>query len=162
MANTGLEVPGESKFNPQESEMNYQAVVNSILDSYPLGGQVGRAWDVDRVTRWISALPPNAPETAKSSGKNAARAATIEAIVGFVFHQYGATSAHRLFHTRILPHLKSLLEPSLQPHVDVVCNRLGGPNGPLTEVVEASSLHASPAESVDAAEPPNKRASAAV
>ncbi|KAG9051322.1 hypothetical protein FS837_009589 [Tulasnella sp. UAMH 9824] len=162
MASTELGAPGESRFNPQESEMNYQTIVNSILDSYPLGGQVGRAWNVDRVTRWISALPPNAPETAKSSGKNAARAATVEAIVGFVFHQYGATTAHRLFHTRILPHLKPLLEPSLQPHVDVVCNRLGGLDGPLAEVVEASSLQGSSAGSVHHAEPPKKRASAAM
>lgn len=56
MASTELGAPGEGRFNPQESEMNYQTVVNSILDSYPLGGQVGRAWNVDRVTRWISAL----------------------------------------------------------------------------------------------------------
>ncbi|KAG8995968.1 hypothetical protein FRB90_012863 [Tulasnella sp. 427] len=154
----------ESIFNSQESEMSYQAVVDSVLDSYPLGGQVGRPWNVDRITRWISALPQNAPETAKSSGKNAARAATIEAIVGFVFHQYGATTAHRLFHTQVLPHLKPLLEPSLQSHVDTVCARLGGPNGSLLEVVEISSMQIpqNSAGSVFDAEPPKKRASAAV
>ncbi|KAG8979906.1 hypothetical protein FRC05_007349 [Tulasnella sp. 425] len=162
MASTESGASGESRFNPQESEMSYQAVVDSVLDSYPLGGQVGRAWDVDRVTRWISALPQNAPETAKSSGKNAARAATIEAIVGFVFHQYGATTAHRLFHTRILPHLKPLLESSLQPYADKICNDLGGLDGPLLEVVEASSMHTSPGGSVLDAEPLRKRASAAI
>lgn len=79
------------------------------------------------------------------------------------FHEIqGATTAHRLFHTRILPHLKPLLEPSLQPYADKICSDLGGRDGPLLEVVEASSLHASPGGSVLDAEPPRKRASAAM
>lgn len=94
-----------SKFNHPQSEVNYQAIVDFVLSDYQLGHNVGKAWKVDRVMRWISAVvsvqvgkhslvlklfmqPDTATEKVKSTGRNAVRAETVEAIIGGVLHQY--------------------------------------------------------------------------
>ncbi|KAG8906755.1 hypothetical protein FRB99_006246 [Tulasnella sp. 403] len=127
-------------------EVDYEAIVDFVLDSYQLGGHVGKAWRVDNIMRWIPAVPENADEKAKKTGVNAVRATTVEAIVGGVYHEFGATAAHRLFHTRILPYLKPLLDPSVQPYVDEFCDVLGGRRAailPAASSYDTTGQHAS-------------------
>lgn len=41
--------------------------------------------------------------------------------------------AHRVFHTRVLPHLKPALPSSLHQHVDEVCEEMGGLNAQVSD-----------------------------
>ena len=44
-----------SQFNTAASEVDYKGIVDFILDSKQLGSNVGAAWNVDKVMRWVSA-----------------------------------------------------------------------------------------------------------
>ena len=93
---------------------------------------------------------------ARSIGMYKVHGTTVEAVVGGVFHQFvrvspssslyhpllmrgslqGGAVSHRLFHTRLLPHLcieGSLegLHPKYHEHALEVCERMGGRKGPL-------------------------------
>ncbi|KZT28135.1 hypothetical protein NEOLEDRAFT_1087798 [Neolentinus lepideus HHB14362 ss-1] len=78
---------------------------------------------------------------------------SVEAITGGIYHQFGGTVAHRIFHTRILPHLllpgsAEGLRDSLHPHAMKICEQLGGlPN--RTQAKPALSALDSTPESVE-------------
>ncbi|KAG8998086.1 hypothetical protein FRB94_007213 [Tulasnella sp. JGI-2019a] len=161
-ARARAQASSSSTETPEEAD--YQAIVESVLDTGPLGKHVGGAWKVEEITRWISNVTVEADKGLHWAGRHAARAATVEAIMGGVLHQYGATVAHRVFHTRILPHLSSLLHPSVRGRIDEVCNTLGGPDGALLDSATPASKSTSPVPPtsypVEDEEPPLRRASA--
>jgi len=86
-----------------------------------------------------------------SSGLYRVRGTTVEAIVGGIFHQFvsmsmsvnrlmlthqkGGLAAHRLFHTRLLPHLSAAsalpISDSLRQAVADAATAYGGANAPL-------------------------------
>ena len=96
-------------------------------------------------------------EASRSIGMYKVHGTTVEAVVGGVFHQFvslpsskysrqfthgsisraqGGAVAHRLFHTRLLPHLciqGSLegLHAAYHQHALEVCEKMGGLTGPL-------------------------------
>ncbi|KAG8868755.1 hypothetical protein FRB98_003232 [Tulasnella sp. 332] len=78
--------PSTSAEAPEEAD--YQAIVETALDTGPLGKYVGGAWKVEDVTRWTSNVAVEADKGLHWAGRHAVRAATVEAIMGGVFHQY--------------------------------------------------------------------------
>lgn len=92
-----------SRFNAAEQELDYRAIVDSVLSRHQIGSSVGVAWQVDQVMRWVSAAvcryicitmqlphPMRQPAAAGSKGQNlgrtTVRAETVQAIMGAVFH----------------------------------------------------------------------------
>jgi len=70
----------------------------------------------------------------RSSGLYKVRGATVEGIMGGIFHQFGGSIAHRVFHTRVLPHLAHLgLSGTLRSRMGEVCERFGGREGILVD-----------------------------
>ncbi len=95
-------------------------------------------------------------DNARSVGMYKVHGSTVEAVVGGVFHQFvrttfsgrltsahlpmsilqGGAVAHRLFHTRLLPHLciegsREGLHARYHEHALEICERMGGRKGPL-------------------------------
>ncbi|KAI6104177.1 hypothetical protein F5141DRAFT_1237370 [Pisolithus sp. B1] len=78
-----------------------------------------------KVLRWVPTIPRNTIEAARehlpdaeltdalsvnpgvvrSVGLYKVMGETVQAVIGGVYHQFGGSVAHRLFHTRILPHI---------------------------------------------------------
>jgi hypothetical protein len=88
------------------------------------------------VMRWV---PPRAGDLSldgRLAGVHKVAGTTVEAVVGGVLHQFGGSVAHRLFHTRVLPHLLLPGSPFGLPdvlHADALsaAKRFGGLEGPL-------------------------------
>ncbi|KZT41625.1 hypothetical protein SISSUDRAFT_981534 [Sistotremastrum suecicum HHB10207 ss-3] len=107
-------------------ETDFHQLTEKLLDTYVLGEHVGSAWNLQYVMRWTPALsdkrlstdragPGNRNRgraveigegiTLRSSGLYKIRGATVEAVMGGIYHQFGGSTAHRIFHTHVLPHL---------------------------------------------------------
>ncbi|KAI6045364.1 hypothetical protein EDC04DRAFT_2926019 [Pisolithus marmoratus] len=91
-----------------------------VLESYYLLFSVHST-----LLRWVPTIPRNTIEAAqehlpdaeltdalsanpgivRSVGLYKVMGETVQAVVGGVYHQFGGSVAHRLFHTRILPHI---------------------------------------------------------
>ncbi|KAF8579672.1 hypothetical protein K439DRAFT_1637773 [Ramaria rubella] len=116
---------------------SYDDISDKLLNTYILGEHVGAAWQLERIMRWtpaiaeVDALQAQSPDTVlRSSGLYKVRGATVEGVVGGIFHQFGGTVAHRVFHTRILPHIYQFgLPPSLHVKMKEACERMGGERG---------------------------------
>ncbi|KAK0467337.1 ribonuclease-III-like-domain-containing protein [Desarmillaria tabescens] len=114
-----------------------EVIVARTLNTYLLGEHVGREWGVGSIMRWVPAVPKFGSVEGPSSslGLWKVQGDTVSAVVGGVFRQFGASTAHRVFHTRLLPHL--LIDEQvglpMRFHGDAkaACNRMGGMQGPL-------------------------------
>jgi len=117
----------------------YEDISEKLLNTYVLGEHVGAAWELERVMRWTPAmaemdtLKAERPDTIlRSSGLYKVRGATVEGVMGGIFHQFGGSVAHRVFHTRVLPHIYQFgLPTSLHEKMREACDRLGGENAIL-------------------------------
>lgn len=107
------------------ADYNYDALAERALNSYVLGEHVAPQWSLGKVLRWVPTIPRNAMEAAqehlpdaeltralsanpgivRSVGLYKVMGEAVQAVVGGVYHQFGGSVAHRLFHTRILPHI---------------------------------------------------------
>ncbi|KAF8485672.1 hypothetical protein JB92DRAFT_3025210 [Gautieria morchelliformis] len=120
---------------------SYDDISEKLLNTYTLGEHVGAAWELERIMRWTPAVPEfdalkaQSPDTVlRSSGLYKVRGATVEGVVGGIFHQFGGLVAHRVFHTRVLPHVYQFgLPVFLHSKVREACERLGGEDGSLVQ-----------------------------
>jgi hypothetical protein len=76
------------------------------------------------------------PGIAKSVGLYKVMGEAVQAVVGGVYHQFGGSVAHQLFHTRILPHLflpgrSSGVPEEFHTTALQICERMGGPERDL-------------------------------
>ncbi|KAI0704188.1 ribonuclease-III-like-domain-containing protein [Cerioporus squamosus] len=133
---------------------DYERIIEYALNTYALGEHVAPKWELGKVLKWkpmnvgnmskplgpdveVPSLLANVRgDNARSVGMYKVHGSTVEAVVGGVFHQFGGAVAHRLFHTRLLPHLciegsREGLHARYHEHALEVCERMGGRNGPL-------------------------------
>lgn len=136
-------------------DQDFEKICDRALHTRMLGERVGGAWKLEKAMRWAPNTPGHeqagsSPEALLGdSGLFKIRGATVEAVVGGVFHQFvslpsmpevnsniyhilqGGVAAHRLFHTRVLPHVASTLPLEYRNPAKNVSERLGGPSSPL-------------------------------
>ncbi|KAI1792730.1 hypothetical protein LXA43DRAFT_886881 [Ganoderma leucocontextum] len=135
-------------------EHDYEKFILHALNTYTLGEHIAPQWDLGKVIKWkpmnVGSLSrPLGPDedvpspfadvkadNARSIGMYKVHGTTVEAVVGGVFHQFGGAVAHRLFHTRLLPHLcvqgsMQGLHAGYHEHALEVCEKMGGRTGPL-------------------------------
>ncbi|KAF7326366.1 Nuclear export factor [Mycena venus] len=120
-----------------------QEIVSRVLNTYFLGEHIGSKWGLGRVMRWTPTIAASmlldearADKTKllKDVGLYKVQGDAANAVMGAIFQQFGASVAHRVFHTRVLPRL--LLPHGGLPtcfHQDAhdACARLGGAHGSL-------------------------------
>ncbi|KIM34007.1 hypothetical protein M408DRAFT_325550 [Serendipita vermifera MAFF 305830] len=124
--------------------MDYDELAAKILDTPVLGEYVGSAWNLEQVMRWVPSHTNDPSRTMWSSGLYRVRGTAVEAIVGGVFHQFGGLVAHRLFHTRLLPHLAAAsilpISDSLRQAVTDASKAYGGLEAPLIRSPEKEAV----------------------
>jgi len=64
-----------------------------------------RGGEKDGIDPELAMLLRTHPQVVRSVGLYKVMGEAVQAVVGGVYHQFGASVTHRLFHTRILPHL---------------------------------------------------------
>ncbi|KAG8720393.1 hypothetical protein FRC09_009655 [Ceratobasidium sp. 395] len=120
-------------------EDDFDEIADKAIDTRALGSMVGNVWELERVMRWA---PSRVGESRLSDpGLYKIRGTTVEAVIGGVFFQFGGVAAHRLFHTRLLPHVASLLPTDYRKPAQTACNRLGGPSALVLLAQPATSQH---------------------
>lgn len=74
---------------------SYDDISEKLLNTYMLGEHVGAAWELERIMRWTPAvaeldvLEAKSPDMVlRSSGLYKVRGATVEGVVGGIFHQF--------------------------------------------------------------------------
>ncbi|CEH18830.1 Ribonuclease III domain [Ceraceosorus bombacis] len=82
-----------------------------LLHTAALGERVGAALRLQEVMRWTAARDGSELE----SGLWTIRGVAVEALVGAIYHQHGASIARDFFHAHVLPHLA--ISPSARPAV---------------------------------------------
>lgn len=77
------------------STPSYDDISDRLLNTYILGEHVGAAWELERIMRWtpavadVDTLQNERPDTVlRSSGLYKVRGATVEGLVGGMFHQF--------------------------------------------------------------------------
>ncbi|KAH9036139.1 ribonuclease-III-like-domain-containing protein, partial [Lactarius pseudohatsudake] len=121
---------------PAAAGHDHARIVAHVLNTHTLGQHVAPRWKLQEVMRWV---PPRAGDIVldgRVAGVHKVAGTTVEAVVGGVLHQFGGSVAHRLFHTRVLPHILLPGSPLGLPdvlHADALSavERYGGPEGPL-------------------------------
>ncbi|KAG1832034.1 hypothetical protein EV424DRAFT_1525462 [Suillus variegatus] len=166
-----------------QNQHDYEYLSSRALNTYLLGEHVAPRWSLGRVLRWTptvsqdvllahknvkkssakqpadveleNALTRN-PGIVRSVGLYKVMGEAVQSVMGGVYHQFGGSVAHRLFHTRILPHI---LLPDKAEGVPVefhhqaltICERMGGVDGNLL-VQELASNRALPELELEAVE----------
>jgi len=70
------------------SGADYANITSNALNTYTLGEHVGREWGIGRVLRWKSMADPRMGVGSGQIGLHKVLGATVEAIVGGVYHQF--------------------------------------------------------------------------
>ncbi|KAL4068523.1 hypothetical protein V8B97DRAFT_1873065 [Scleroderma yunnanense] len=127
---------------------DYDALVSRALNTSVLGEHVAPQWSLGRVLRWAppisrdtiqghhpdsdltDALAAN-PGIVRSVGLYKVMGEAVQAVVGGVYHQFGGVAAHRLFHTRILPHIllpneRGGIPMEFHARAMSICEQMGG------------------------------------
>ncbi|KDN45812.1 hypothetical protein RSAG8_04645, partial [Rhizoctonia solani AG-8 WAC10335] len=137
-------------------EQDFDNLSEVVLHTRALGEHVGAAWQLERVMRWVPNTDHHTDvsgirvDEGGSSGLYGILGTTVEAIVGGVFYQFGGVAAHRLFHTRVLPHLAFLLPIEYRKPAQAACKQLGGPTAPILLPSQQSLLQPKNADAVSA------------
>jgi len=131
-----------------------EAIVSRTLNTYVLGEHLGSRWGLGRVMRWTPTLKAERVKDAdvallKGAGLYKVQGDAVAAVMGGIFEQFGASTAHRVFHTRVLPHIlisspNAGLPEAFHGDARSACNRFGGMQGPL--VVDTTTLPPLPTE----------------
>lgn len=158
-----------------QNQHDYEYLSSRALNTYLLGEHVAPRWSLGRILRWTPTVSQDVLLAHKNIKKSSAKAKqfadaelenaltgnpgivrsvglykvmgdAVQSVMGGVYHQFGGSVAHRLFHTRILPHI---LLPDKAEGVPVefhhqalaICERMGGVDGNLL-VQELASSHA--------------------
>jgi len=141
--------------NPTISDQHdHNLILDRTLNTYVLGEHVAPKWSLDSVLRWKPVrIDSNVGEGGFSStnpalirgvGLYKVQGTTVEAVMGGIFHQFGGAVAHRVFHTRLLPHIllpgrPEGLHDAYHGLAQKICEGMGGVNGPL-DVVNAKPI----------------------
>ncbi|KIK49198.1 hypothetical protein CY34DRAFT_797137 [Suillus luteus UH-Slu-Lm8-n1] len=164
-----------------QNQHDYEYLSSRALNSYLLGEHVAPRWSLGRILQWAPAVSQDVlmahknakklkqpadvqlenalqanPGIVKSVGLYKVMGEAVQSVVGGVYHQFGGSVAHRLFHTRILPHI---LLPNQAEGVPLefhhraltICERMGGVDGNLL-VQELASNRALPELELEPAE----------
>ncbi|VDB85081.1 unnamed protein product [Peniophora sp. CBMAI 1063] len=111
-----------------------------VLNTYTLGELVAPKWGISSRMRWsspqVEVKEGEEPSNAAQVGLYKVGGMGVEAVMGGIYHQFGGSIAHRVFQTRLLPHLIQPKRPMGLPDtlVDAAresIQRMGGPQGPL-------------------------------
>ncbi|KAI0059411.1 hypothetical protein BV25DRAFT_1961305 [Artomyces pyxidatus] len=123
------------------SRYDYERTSERVINSYVLGEHVAPQWGLPSVMRWSPAQFIEegrhlGPKELRSVGLHKVAGTTVEAVMGGIFHQFGGSVAHRVFHTRLLPHIMLPGQPEglpdpLHKHAQAACEKMGGVSGPL-------------------------------
>ncbi|KAF9240462.1 hypothetical protein BU15DRAFT_87667 [Melanogaster broomeanus] len=130
------------------SPHDYDLVVSRALNTYLLGEHIAPRWSLGRVLRWVPTVSQDTLRVNQSVGLYKIMGEAVQAVVGGVYHQFGGSVAHRLFHTRILPHIllperSSGVPAEFHAKALQICERMGGTEGdliselPTTRVIES-------------------------
>ncbi|KAF7349172.1 RNase III domain-containing protein [Mycena sanguinolenta] len=128
-----------------------QEIASRVLNTYFLGEHIGSKWGLGRVMRWTPTIAASMlsnesradkAKLLKDVGLYKVQGDAVGAVMGAIFQQFGASVAHRVFHTRVLPRL--LLPHGGLPtcfHQDAqeACERLGGVEGDLVSGSDVSA-----------------------
>ncbi|KAF9482733.1 hypothetical protein BDN70DRAFT_874754 [Pholiota conissans] len=123
-----------------------EEIALNSLHTNLLGEHIAHEWGVGRVLVWQPSISSdksiNDVEALRSAGLYKVQGETVQAIMGAVYNQYGGSVAHRVFHTRVLPHLlvKGGLPRQFHEEVETICERLGGREGPLLGEAETPKV----------------------
>ncbi|KAF5336476.1 hypothetical protein D9611_006643 [Ephemerocybe angulata] len=166
-ANAGLTFTGRrvmecylNLFLTGSKELNATHDVSDITERalHPklLGEQLGTRWNFNKVLQWTPALSRAELEAAtdpeavvRRIGLFKVQGDAVAATLGGIYFQFGGSVAHRVFHTRMLPHLlvRGGLPPAFHEEVATVAKRMGGPMGNLLHPSGKSEPTDAPASS---------------
>ncbi|KAF7323848.1 RNase III domain-containing protein [Mycena kentingensis (nom. inval.)] len=132
-----------------------QEIVSRVLNTYFLGEHIGSKWGMGRIMRWTPTVPASVltPEGIESADKSKlvrdiglfkVQGDAVTAVIGGIFQQFGASVAHRVFHTRVLPRLllpNGGLPAVFHADANMACARLGGASGQLLLDVTTNSIN---------------------
>ncbi|TDL24571.1 hypothetical protein BD410DRAFT_786081 [Rickenella mellea] len=103
---------------PSGFEPDYVFIAHRALHTPVLGEYVGTQWRLRDIMQWTPARGfeetarveerrqlPDTRLLSKNVGFYKVQGIAVEGIIGGIFHQFGGTVAHRVFHTRLLPHI---------------------------------------------------------
>ncbi|KAG1756686.1 uncharacterized protein EDB91DRAFT_1093921 [Suillus paluster] len=168
-----------------QNHYDFESLSSRALNTYLLGEHIAPRWSLGRSLRWTPTVSQDVLQThknlKKSSQKQPAEAElenaltanpgivrsvglykvmgdAVQSVVGGVYHQFGGSVAHRLFHTRILPHIllpgKAEGVPSEFHHKALaLCERMGGMDGNLLVQGLPSDRAPSELETVETVQP---------
>ncbi|KAF8157061.1 ribonuclease-III-like-domain-containing protein [Crassisporium funariophilum] len=117
-----------------------EAISSRTLNTNTIGEYVGYDWGVGRVMRWQPSAPAhkladkgNQVKVLQSVGLYKVQGEAVEAVLGGIYFHFGASVAHRVFHTRFLPQLlvNRGLPKAFHEDARSICERMGGRRGPL-------------------------------
>ncbi|KAF9041451.1 ribonuclease-III-like-domain-containing protein [Panaeolus papilionaceus] len=117
-----------------------EAICAQVLNPNLVGEKIGNSWGLGRVMRWIPAAPAHKlrdsaieEQVKREAGLYKVQAEAVQAVVGAIYQQFGASVAHRFFHTRVLPYLllKGGVPAAFHKEAQSTLKQMGGPNGPL-------------------------------
>jgi len=139
------------------SHHDYDVLVSRALNTYLLGEHVAPQWSLGRALRWVPTVSQDtlrtvqlqksdaeledaltaSPGILRSVGLYKVMGEAVQAVIGGVYHQFGGSVAHRLFHTRILPHIllperSSGVPAEFHARALQICERMGGTEGDLS------------------------------
>jgi len=137
-------------------------IADRTLNTYVLGEHVAPLWSLGKVLKWVpvpsvplsktaiqeeglaNTVARLGPEASRSVGLYKVQGMAVEALVGGIFHQFGGSAAHRLFHTRVLPNILLPGRPEglndvFYKHAMEVCEKMGGSSAELLVAHDAES-----------------------
>ncbi|EGO03359.1 hypothetical protein SERLA73DRAFT_46635 [Serpula lacrymans var. lacrymans S7.3] len=147
---------------------DYERITSRALNTYLLGEHIAPRWSLGRTLRWAPTVSSDTlrasikskakevsdaeldvalavnPKIMKSVGLYKVMGDAVQAVMGGIYHQFGGSVAHKVFHTRVLPHILLPGRAEGVPedfHLKAlrICERMGGVDGELLVRTSATS-----------------------
>ncbi|EIM91859.1 uncharacterized protein STEHIDRAFT_151216 [Stereum hirsutum FP-91666 SS1] len=118
-------------------DYDFDNITARTLNTYVLGEHVAPQWRLPDIMRWRPVANDGLKTNdMRSIGLYKVSGTMVESVMGGLFHQFGGSVTHRVFHTRVLPHIllpnrPEGLHSAFHDHAKDVCRNMGGPEGPL-------------------------------
>ncbi|KIM42425.1 hypothetical protein M413DRAFT_444844 [Hebeloma cylindrosporum] len=134
--------------SPNLSKMDdTEEIASNTLHTNLIGEHVGHTWGVGRAMVWQPSIRADSrsgdsPESLRSAGLYKVQGETVQAIMGAVYQQHGATAAHKIFHTRLLPLVlvKGGLPQAFHKEVQSISKRMGDSKDSVLEKQKTSKV----------------------